>query len=146
MLPVRDVGTVAELRELYRGVNERLGVKGPIEPKTHLLERYFPEIDKPAERTVLTVLGDTRHRRAKRIIQAKLEQYKITAEEFFGDRRSGPYVKARWEAIVAVYEMEREVTGKELAISELARIFRRDPTTVYNALVKAGVKGVSRRD
>ena len=59
---------------------------------------------------------------------------------FFSDSRLIPIVEARFDAIVAV-RINCRVAGKRPGLMDLARLFKRDHTSIISALRQRGLRG-----
>lgn len=76
---------------------------------------------------------------ARAVIADVARRRGFTAADIVGPSRNRKVIEARFDAIADVYRRCR-IDGRELSLSELGRLFRRDHTTMIHALRKRGVK------
>jgi len=76
-------------------------------------------------------MGDAPHRHRAAVIAAEVaERHGLSVADIRGRSRRAPLVRARWEA------MRRTLNETDLTVSQVARWFRRDESTVRHAVRK----------
>ena len=149
MLPVRTFTSAAEMKAHYKAVNDRLVNGTPAKPKaptaviaediSEVMRRLRLVARQPSFKEVEVREKEFTPKpgpfEAKKIIAHVAAKHDLKAEEILGEGKSRPIVTARWEAILLVHR-----TNPGWSLPKLGRIFKRDHTSILNALRQMGAR------
>ena len=127
----------ARLIDMTRRWHEQQARKAPQAPSTTLAQQ-IEEQRRKHRRTRPYVAGE--HGASPRELVSMIAAWHgLIPDDIFGLSRRHPVIEARFDAIVAVYDLCK-IDGRKYSLTEMGRLFKRDHTSILSAFRKRGVR------